>query len=80
MKLTRIVLTVLHLSPEQILFQVIRKLHTPRFKPVRYRGNVCYGHLTFPTPKPESFDGELFTFLNQSSSFQGWEDNKYSPL
>ena len=80
MKLTRIVLTVLHLSPEQILFQVIRKLHTPRFKPVRYRGNVCYGHLTSPLPKPESFDGELFTFLNQSSSFQGWEDNKYSPL
>lgn len=80
MKLTRIVLTVLHLSPEQILFQGIRKLHTPRFKAVRYNGSVCYGHLTAPIPKPRSLDGHKFTFLNQSSSFQGWEDGQYGPL
>lgn len=80
MKLTRIVLTVFHLSPEQILFQVIRQLHTPRFKQVRYHGNVCYGHLTVPIPKPRSFDSDKFTFLNQSSSFQGWDDDRFGPL
>ncbi len=80
MKLTRILLTVLHLSPEQVLFQGIRKLHTPKFKAVRYSGSVCFGHLTSPIPKPISLDGGQFTFLNRNSSFQGWENSLYDPL
>lgn len=80
MKLTRIVLTVIHLRPEQILFQAIRKLHTSKFKSVRYCGPICYSHLTTPIPKPASFDGGKFTFLNLSSTFQGWEDDHYGPL
>lgn len=80
MKLTGIVLTVLHLSPEQILFQVIRKLHTSKFKQAEYAGNIRTGHLTVPIPKRVSLDGGQFTFLNLSSTFQGWEDNHYGPL
>lgn len=80
MKLTGIALTVLHLSPEQILFQVIRKLHTSKFKQAEYAGNIRTGHLTVPIPKRVSLDGGQFTFLNLSSTFRGWEDNHYGPL
>lgn len=80
MKLTRFVLTVLHLKPEQILFQVIRHIHTPKLKPIKHAGNVCLKHTTDPIAKHSSLNNGQFSFLNLSSTFQGWDDNNFGPL
>ena len=80
MKLARFCVTILHLTPEQILFQIIRHIHTPKFIPTAYAGNVGFDHLTDPISKTASLNNGEFTFLNQSHKFQGWEDDHFGPL
>ena len=80
MKAATFISTLIHLRPEQILFQIIRRLHTPGFKQVESPDTVCFKHLTHPIAKPESLKEGVFTFLNVSSSFNAWDDDRIGPL
>lgn len=80
MNLSRILLTVFHLKPEQILYQAIRRIHTPRFTPIEYKGSVCLEHITGPIAKPLTLNNGIFTFLNLDSTFQGWDYDHHGLL
>ena len=72
--------TVIHLRPEQIMFRIIRRVHTPGFKLVERPDSVYFKHLTHPIPKPVSLKEGVFTFLNVSSPFKSWDDDSHGAL
>ena len=80
MRLSAIISTVIHLTPEQIMFQVIKRIHTPKFKLTQHPDTVCFKHSTHPIPKPVSLSGSIFTFLNVSSGLIAWDDDSHGPL
>ncbi|MBO7050938.1 MAG: alginate lyase family protein [Bacteroidaceae bacterium] len=80
MKASTFISTVIHLRPEQILFRIIRRLHTPGFKEVECPDTVCFKHQTHPISKPESLKDGVFTFLNLSSLFNAWDNDCHGPL
>ena len=72
--------TVCHLRPEQIIFQIIRKIHHPRYIKKEAPDVLGTGPLTAPLAKPVSLREGTFTFLNLSAGFNGWEDSSNGPL
>ena len=80
MRLSAIISTVIHLTPEQIMFQVIKRIHTPKFQLTQHPDTVCFKHSTHPIPKPVSLSGSIFTFLNVSSGLIAWDDDSNGPL
>lgn len=80
MKLMRYISTLAYLKPEQIIFQVIRRIHTSRFKLHESPSQICIKQTTHPIPKYKSYQDGQFCFLNLSSKFNGWDDDTYSPL
>lgn len=66
--------TVSHLTPGQVIFQVIRKIYRPRYIKKEAPDVLAEGLLTPPVAKPVSTDGTTFTFLNLKAGFNGWDD------
>lgn len=80
MKPLRYISTLIHLKPEQIIFQVLKRIHTPKFKLYEYPSQICIKQITLPIPKQQSYHNGQFCFLNLNSKFNGWDDNTYGPL
>ncbi len=68
--------TVRHLRPRQIVFQVLYRLHKPRYKAYRFPlaayENRASGFKTEPIPRYDCCAGNRFTFLNLEREFAGW--------
>ena len=69
--------TVRHLRGRQFLFQLLYRLHKPKFKSCRLSSSAYEAaqrhHLhTPPIPKWRSYESEHFTFLNLKHEFAGW--------
>ena len=72
--------TVCHLRPEQVIFQIIRKIHKAKLIPREAPEPIGTAPLTMPVAKPDSLEGDIFTFLNIGTRFNGWEDSSNGPL
>ena len=80
MKLLRYISTLIHLKPEQILFQALEHIHTHKFKLYESPSQTCILQVTLPIPKHKSYQDDHFCFLNISSKFNEWDDDTYGPL
>lgn len=80
MNLRLLVHTVSHLKPEQAVFQLLNRIHTPKFKHLQSLDSLCFKHLTDPIAKPVSLSDNSFTFLNVRSHFNGWNDDSKGML
>lgn len=83
----RLLHTIIHLRPTQIIYQLRRKIIKPRFKILSFKGfeNINENikplkQKTSPIPKPRCIEGDTFTFLNIASPFTKWDDTSRGML
>ena len=66
--------TLVHLRPQQVYYQVRKRIVKPRYKlipaPATKRGGMSVSCVT----KPKCWDGKAFSFLNLTSNFTSWND------
>lgn len=66
--------TLVHLRPQQVCYQVRKRILRPRYALVHAPATTRCG-LTVPCIlKPNCWDGEEFNFLNLKSKFTNWDD------
>lgn len=80
MNLKLLTSTVFHLKPEQLLFQVLKKIHTPHLKKKSSPHITSIITHTSFIPKPILLKNGSFCFLNLESDFTNWNDLKYGAL
>lgn len=73
--------TVAHLRLEQIVFQVLRRVHKPQFKALRRRGDAdCRRMAVEAAARWRCCDGNKFVFLNIIDDFRGWNNTGHGML
>ena len=80
MKTLRYITTLIHIKPEQYIFQVLRHIHVPKFKCYESTDQISIHQMTPPIPKQRSYHDGHFCFLNSSSNFNGWNDITFGSL
>lgn len=68
--------TVLHLKPQQVCYQILRRISKPKYVHLSApaQGIRLKPFVTEPIARPHSLDGEEFEFLNIRKAFSGWND------
>jgi hypothetical protein len=68
--------TVAHLKPQQVYYQIVRRISKPKYVQLSAPAQSAplKQFVTEPIARPHSLDGEAFEFLNIRKSFSGWND------
>ena len=82
MQTGRILRTVRHLRLRQLVYQVWYRIYRPRYvRTALPRGTVTGSRATVaPIPKPRSWDGQAFCFLNVRAEIADWNDSSRGML
>lgn len=76
--------TVVHLRPTQVYHQIKYRLKKPAYVAMAASLTANRSTLTAlktePIPRYKSLEGDVFTFLNLSHEFAGWDFNEYGNL
>lgn len=84
MQYGRLLRTLSHLRPTQVVYQVLTCLRKPAFTnvacPEEYGGKCGKKPMTPFIAKPVAIDGDTFTFLNLSKRFMDWDDKEFGML
>lgn len=72
--------TVKHLKYRQIIYQIYRKVYKQPYKDLSAPVHDIPSLRTDPLKKNKCIEGDIFTFLNLSSPFSGWNANKFGAL
>lgn len=72
--------TVCHLKAEQVIFQIIRKLHTTHLKKADAPQAIFTKPVTAFLQKQIILNKDRFCFLNLESPFNGWDFDGFGPL
>lgn len=72
MNISHLLHTLFHLRPQQVFYQLWYRLHKPAYKTIK--APLCaISKLRFEScPRYRSLNGNVFTFLNLSHEFAGW--------
>ncbi len=68
--------TVAHLKPQQVYYQIVRRISKPKYAQLSAPAQCARlkQFVTEPIVRPHSLDGESFELLNIRKSFSGWND------
>ena len=68
--------TVAHLKPQQVYYQIVRRISKPKYTQLSAPAQSARlkKFVTEPIARPHSLDGETFEFLNIRKPFSGWCD------
>ena len=80
MKLSILFSTIQHLKIKQVIYQLKYRLIRRKFSELSCPCDVQYLNWISYIPKYQSCCGNVFTFLNQSSSFSSWNDTSKGML
>jgi hypothetical protein len=74
--------TVAHLKPQQVYYQIVRRISKPKYAQMSapVQGARLKQFVTEPIARPHSLDGEAFEFLNIRKAFDGWNDTSNGML
>ena len=72
--------TIRHLKAEQVIFQIVRKLHPAHLRKSDAPQASFANPSTAFLQKPEILNQGKFCFLNLESSFNGWDFDGFGPL
>lgn len=81
MRILRLFHTVIHLKRQQVVYQILNRVYTPKYK-LQKTPKVCgMVKMQRPIEKNKCSDGVgSFTFLNLSAQFAGWNDTRRGML
>lgn len=80
MNILRILRTIVHLRPKQILFQILNRLRKVEYRMMVVEKPVERCQFVPFIPKYTCYEEEKFSFLNISSAFVDWNDMEYGML
>jgi hypothetical protein len=73
--------TVSHLKARQVVYQILYRLHRPKYKELEFGCEVARLQLKPACRKYECLrKGSVFSFLNIESEFKGWNDTSHGML
>ncbi|MBR1838491.1 MAG: heparinase II/III family protein [Bacteroidaceae bacterium] len=84
MEYGKILRTICHLRPTQVVYQIATRLRRVRFReavcPAEMKGERGVALHTSFIDKPQSVEGDAFTFLNVTRRFADWNDTAQGML
>lgn len=72
--------TVRHLKTTQVVYQVLNRVHKPRYRQYSAPKHEALTLLTPPIPRYKSLDGDVFSFLNLDHKFTDWNYTEHGTL
>lgn len=72
--------TIIHLRPQQIYYQFLKRFIKPHYRPVLSPTGERQGMSVPCIFKPKCWDGEMFNFLNLKAEFRSWNDMERGAL
>ena len=80
MNLGLLMRTVRHLKTTQVVYQVLNRVHKPRYRQYSAPKHEALTLFAQPIPRYKSLDGDVFTFLNLEHKFTDWNYTGHGTL